>query len=480
MSNLTNNTASLQAILNTINELPEAGQGGTNTSDATVTANDLAEGVISYGKDGKVTGTVKTIKDSEGYVLNDATVASDGDELSLVSYFPKDVLHRENSYAMTRTPLSKFGDATATDVLEGRTFTSADGLKVVGTGTLKMFTWEKYSTTNGTTSEAYSQQEVANKSAIRTGTNMYSLFSDMTFNADTGVYTLSGGVYESWGNVYNNKTYETHPYYYVNDEQTKIAKITSMSSKGGVVATYNVVYTEYYSLANEQGVVKGSYIEDVTSTYSHEYPADGYQDGYWYVLKSEGGSGGSIEGLENGYNVMFYDENNDGLAFYSIKQGHSINPPVYDCKTWQTDAGANVEFPYTPTEDVILYANNDTFASEIYKFYGIDSAVYPYITIFAKDGWGVQLNFSQVECTMTDTNLFAQANSDKPRKYASSNGFFGTDGDVGLFVQWLMENCVMKGEATSSSGQNVSTFYIYTNYDTSAITSALGKYRLDV
>ena len=30
---------------------------------------------------------------------------------------------------------------------------------------------------------------------------------------------------------------------------------------------------------------------------------------------------GTLEGLENGWDIMFYDEHNDGLAFYSIKKG---------------------------------------------------------------------------------------------------------------------------------------------------------------
>lgn len=89
----------------------------------------------------------------------------------------------------------------------------------------------------------------------------------------------------------------------------------------------------------------------------------------------------SMEGLENGYDVMFYDENNYALAMYSIKEGHSINPPVYTCKNWQTDAGVSVSFPYTPSGDVIFYANNDTYASQLYAFYGLDSVVYPYLYI---------------------------------------------------------------------------------------------------
>ena len=91
---------------------------------------------------------------------------------------------------------------------------------------------------------------------------------------------------------------------------------------------------------------------------------------------------GTLEGLENGYDVMFYDENNEGLAFYSIKQGHSINAPEYTVKSWQTEDGAVITFPYTPSADVVLYANNSTYASQLYQAYGVDSGAYPYLVIF--------------------------------------------------------------------------------------------------
>lgn len=385
MSNLTNNTASLQAILNTINELPEAGQGGINTSDATVTAGDLAEGVIAYGSDGKVIGNVKTIKDSEGYVLNDATVASDGDELSLVSYFPKDVLHRENSYAMTRTPLSKFGDATATDVLEGRTFTSADGLKVVGTGTLKMFTWEKYSVIDGTTSAAYSQQEIANKYGTKLSSTTITLYSSMSFNANTGVFTLSGSNINNWGNVYSNKTYQTHPYYFVDDAHTKVAKISSMTPPrtGSIVQNYGVNYTEYYSLANEQGFAKGEYIEDVTSTYSHEYPADGYQDGYWYVLKSEGGQGSGGASIET-CTVTINMNQGSGSGGFSYNSSH-------------------VSVTYINSDNVLVGDNNITLVGSGLKKYGFT------ITVICKCGTPLTLlNLGMQIATCVVDDAFSQ------------------------------------------------------------------------
>ena len=101
--------------------------------------------------------------------------------------------------------------------------------------------------------------------------------------------------------------------------------------------------------------------------------------GFANAVRAIGSSGGA--GLENSYNVTFYDEYNEGLAFYSIKQGHAINSPVYNCKAWQTVDGINITFPYIPAENIIIYANNNIYASEIYRYYGVDSGVYPYIAI---------------------------------------------------------------------------------------------------
>lgn len=103
---------------------------GYDTSDATVTAGDMARNVIAYGKDGKVTGTLP----SAASVFADATSMSqigNAIEIDAQTTLAKRILKQNPLISIIATP-SQFGDATAADVAKGKTFTSAAGLKVVG------------------------------------------------------------------------------------------------------------------------------------------------------------------------------------------------------------------------------------------------------------------------------------------------------------------------------------------------------------
>lgn len=109
---------------------------GYDTSDATVTADDMPSGVIGYGAGGKVTGKIITVDDTSSQIWLDSkvTFTNGGNEvrLSRKNTF-QDTLFRKGSTIILSALSSEFGDATAADVAKGKTFTSAAGLNVTGT-----------------------------------------------------------------------------------------------------------------------------------------------------------------------------------------------------------------------------------------------------------------------------------------------------------------------------------------------------------
>ena len=106
----------------------EAIEKGIDTSDATATPDYVANPYTFYANGVKQTGNAII----SNYIAGTGEATKQGYMLMLTMTYPEPRLLEKNSTIMVQYDIRQLGDATANDVIKGKTFTSTAGLKVTG------------------------------------------------------------------------------------------------------------------------------------------------------------------------------------------------------------------------------------------------------------------------------------------------------------------------------------------------------------
>lgn len=103
---------------------------GADTFDATATEYDLASGATAYVGGEKITGALEVHHTAQAEAEE---VYDSGGSVKMSLTNQERAIYDSGAVITVSAPLEEFGDATAEDVAVGKTFTSADGMLVVGT-----------------------------------------------------------------------------------------------------------------------------------------------------------------------------------------------------------------------------------------------------------------------------------------------------------------------------------------------------------
>lgn len=125
-----NGTHSVKEYENVYVNVPDS---GVDTSDATLTAPLCPSGYTFYAGGEKKTGTMAALTTMPDSNVSEIEMNVYTGSLNVGYLASKNMYIKTGETVTTRLDRNRFGDATAADVVAGKTFTSANGLKLTGT-----------------------------------------------------------------------------------------------------------------------------------------------------------------------------------------------------------------------------------------------------------------------------------------------------------------------------------------------------------